>query len=217
MRRSEDYAVPITYCDEFDVTDLVKLRKDAQGLAEAHGVKLSYLPLIVKAVVAGLKEFPDINAHVDEAKMELVRSPRFNVGVATATERGLMVVVVKDADKKSVFQIAAEIDALAEKARAGKASLDDLRGSSFTITSLGKASGLAATPVINHPEVAILGVHKIEPRAKVNEAREIVVRECMNLSATFDHRLIDGHIGAAFVQRVGELLAKPTLLLLGTS
>ncbi|MHB8606135.1 MAG: dihydrolipoamide acetyltransferase family protein [Thermoplasmatota archaeon] len=214
MRRSEDFAVPFSYWDEFDVTDLVKLRKDAGSLAEAHGVKLSYLPFIVKACVAALKEFRDINAHMDEAKLELVRSPRYNIGIATATERGLMVVVVKDADQKSIFQIAGEIESLSEKARAGKAALDDLRGSTFTITSLGKDGGLGATPVINHPEVGILGVHKIEARAKVNEKREIVVRDCMNLSGSFDHRVIDGHIAAAFVQRVGKLLSQPTLLLL---
>ena len=217
MQRSEAYAVPFTYWDSCDVTDLVRLRKDAQKIAEEQGVKLSYLPFIVKAVVAGLKRYPDINAVVDEASHDLVRKAAYNIGIAVATERGLMVVVVKDADRKSVFQIGQEIEDLAEKARAGKASMDDLKGSTFTITSLGKDGGLGATPVINHPEVAILGVHKIEKRAAVApDGETIVARDFMNLSGSFDHRYIDGHVAAAFVQHVITLLAKPNLLLLGT-
>ncbi len=125
--------------------------------------------------------------------------------------------VIRDADKKSVFEIAREIEALAEKARAGKASREELTGSTFTITSLGKSGGLGATPVINHPEVAILGIHKIEARAKVNEKREVVVRDCMNVSGSYDHRWIDGHVAAEFHQLVLSLLAQPNLLLLGTA
>ncbi|HLE97037.1 MAG TPA: dihydrolipoamide acetyltransferase family protein [Candidatus Thermoplasmatota archaeon] len=218
MQRSEHHAVPFTYWDECDVTDLVKLRADARGLAERQGVKLSYLPFIVKAVVAGLKQFPTINAVMDEHARELVVRKHFHVGIATATDRGLTVVVVRDADQKSIFQIASEIDALAAKAREGKASREDLVGSTFTITSLGKDGGLGATPVLNHPEVGILGVHKIEPRAVVDpDSREVVARDRMNLSATFDHRVIDGHVGAAFLQEVIRLLSQPQLLLLGTA
>ncbi|HWG91321.1 MAG TPA: dihydrolipoamide acetyltransferase family protein, partial [Candidatus Thermoplasmatota archaeon] len=217
MVRSEAYAVPFTYWDEFDVTDLVKLRKEAGSLAEKQGVKLSYLPFIVKAVVSGLKQYPHLNAHMDEGARELVVRKDYHIGIAVATEKGLTVVVVKDCDKKSIFQIAKEIDALADKARAGKASMEDLKGSTFTITSLGKTGGLGATPVINHPEVAILGVHKLEARALVDEKRQVVVRDCMNLSGSFDHRVIDGHIAAEFVQHVGKLLSQPHLLLLGTA
>lgn len=217
MRRSKDHAAHFTYWDEADVTELVKLRKDAQKLAEAQGVKLSYLPFVVKAVVAALKRYPDMNAWVDEGNRSLVRKREYHVGIATATERGLTVVVVRDADKKSIFQIAKEIDALAAKAREGKASREELTGSTFTITSLGKDGGLGATPIINHPEVAILGIHKIEPRAKVNEDRDIVVRDCMNISGSYDHRWIDGHVAAAFQQVIIELLSKPNLLLLGTA
>ncbi len=218
MRRSKDHAAHFTYWDEVDVTDLVKLRKDAQKLAETQGVKLSYLPFIVKAVVSGLKQYPHINAHMDEAAMELVTRPHYNIGIAVATERGLMVVVVKHADKKSVFEIAKEIDGLSERARAGKATRDDISGSTFTITSLGKDGGLGATPIVNHPEVAILGIHKIRKTPAVAEDGEtIVVRDYMNLSSSFDHRVIDGHIGAAFVQHVIRLLAQPNLLLLGTA
>ncbi|HEX2021874.1 MAG TPA: dihydrolipoamide acetyltransferase family protein, partial [Candidatus Thermoplasmatota archaeon] len=217
MQRSEAHAVPFTYWDEADVTELVKLRKDAQPLAEAQGVKLSYLPFIVKACVAALKRYPDVNAWVDEAGRALVRKKEYHVGIATATDRGLTVVVVRNADKKSVFEIAKEIDVLAQKAREGKASREELTGSTFTITSLGKSGGLGATPVINHPEAAILGIHKIEPRAKVNEDREVVVRDCMNVSGSYDHRWIDGHVAAEFQQMIIQLLSKPNLLLLGTA
>ena len=217
MRRSKDFAAHFTYWDEADVTDLVKLRKDAQPLAQAQGVKLTYLPFIVKAVVAALKQYPDLNAWVDENARSLVRKKEYHVGIATATERGLTVVVVRDADKKSVFEIARDIDALSAKAREGKASREELTGSTFTITSLGKDGGLGATPVINHPEVAILGIHKLEPRAKVDEERNVVVRDCMNVSGSYDHRWIDGHVAAAFQQVVIQLLSKPNLLLLGTA
>ena len=217
MRRSKDYAAHFTYWDEADVTELVKLRQDAKELAHNMGVRLSYLPFIVKAVVAGLKKYPDMNAWVDEQNRSLVRKKEYHIGIATATERGLTVVVVRDADKKSVFEIARDIETLSEKARAGKASIQELTGSTFTITSLGKSGGLGATPVINHPEVAILGIHKIEPRAKVNEDRQVVVRDCMNVSGSYDHRWIDGHVAAEFQQLVISLLSQPNLLLLGTA
>ncbi|MHB8585487.1 MAG: dihydrolipoamide acetyltransferase family protein [Thermoplasmatota archaeon] len=217
MRRSEDFAVPFTYWDSFDVTDLVKLRRDAGSLAEQQGVKLTYLPFLVKAVVAGLKLHPHLNAVMDENTRELVVRHTYDIGIATATDAGLMVVIVRNADKKSIFEIARDIETLSEKAKAGKASREELTGGTFTITSLGKDGGLGATPVINHPEVAILGVHKIEARAVVDSDRKVVVRDMMNLSATFDHRVIDGHIGARFLQEVGKLLSQPNLLLLGTA
>jgi len=193
----------------------VKLRKESLKLAEQQGVKLTYLPFIVKAVVAGLKQYPHLNAWMDEEKRELVVKKEYHIGIAVATEKGLTVVVVKNADRKSLFEISREIETLSQKAREGKASIEELKGSTFTITSLGKTGGLGATPVINHPEVAILGVHKLEPRAKVTEDRQIVVRDCMNLSGSFDHRVIDGHVAAEFVQYVIRLLGNPNLLLLG--
>ncbi|HUR70061.1 MAG TPA: dihydrolipoamide acetyltransferase family protein [Candidatus Thermoplasmatota archaeon] len=216
MQRSEAHAVPFTYWDEADVTDLVKLRADAKELAHGMGVRLSYLPFIVKAVVAGLKKYPDINAWSNEHDKTLVRKKEFHIGIATATERGLMVVVVRDADKKSIFEIARDIEHLSEKARTGKASMADLTGSTFTITSLGKSGGLGATPVINHPEVGILGIHKIEARAAVDQTtRQVVVRDRMNISGSYDHRWIDGHIAAEFQQVIIQLLSQPTLLLMG--
>ncbi|HVM46076.1 MAG TPA: dihydrolipoamide acetyltransferase family protein [Candidatus Thermoplasmatota archaeon] len=216
MRRSKSHAAHFTYWDEADVTELIKLRQDAKELAHGMGIRLSYLPFIVKAVVAGLKKFPDINAWSDEHNRTLVRKKEYHIGIATATDRGLTVVVIRDADRKSIFEIAREIEALADKARTGKASREELTGSTFTITSLGKSGGLGATPVINHPEVAILGIHKMEPRAVVDaETRQVVVRDRMNISGSYDHRWIDGHIAAEFQQHVISLLSQPNLLLLG--
>ncbi len=216
MRRSMDYAAHFTYWEEIDVTELVKLRKDAKDVAERQGVKLTYLPFLVKATVAALKEFPKINSHMDEEAMELVHKADHHIGVAVATDRGLMVVNVRNADDKSIFQIAGEIQELAEKAREGKASRDELTGTTFTITSLGRDGGLGATPVINHPETAIMGVHNIRTEPRYNDEMELEPREVMNLSWSFDHRVIDGHEGAAFAQRIKELLETPNLLLLGT-
>ena len=216
MQRSEAHAVPFTYWDEADVTELVKLREDAKELAHGMGVRLSYLPFIIKAVVAGLKKYPDINAWSSEHDRTLVRKKEYHVGIATATDRGLTVVVVRNADKKSIFEIAREIESLAEKARSGKATREELTGSTFTITSLGKSGGLGATPVINHPEVAILGIHKIEARAVADqETRQVVVRDRMNISGSYDHRWVDGHVAAEFQQHVISLLSQPNLLLLG--
>lgn len=216
MRRSKDYAAHFTYWEEVDVTELVKLRKDAKDVAERQGVKLTYLPFLVKATVAALKEFPKINSHMDEEAMELVHKADHHIGVAVATDRGLMVVNVRNADDKSIFQIAGEIEELAGKARNMKASREELTGSTFTITSLGRDGGLGATPVINHPETAIMGVHNIRTEPRYNDEMELEPRQVMNLSWSFDHRVIDGHEGAAFAQRIKELLETPNLLLLGT-
>ena len=211
MHRSRQTAAHFTYVEECDVTELVALRKRAKSRAEERGIKLSFLPFIVKAVCAGLKKFPIVNATLDEAKQEIVLRKRYHIGVAAATGDGLIVPVVKDADQKSLFDIAKTLDELSEKTRAGKATRDDLTGSTFTISSLGALGGVLATPIINFPEVAILGVHKIKPTPVVREG-EIVVREMMNLSISLDHRVVDGYEGAQFLQHVISLLDDPTLM-----
>src|SRR5262249_39596337 len=155
------------------------------------GIKLSFLPFIVKAVCAGLKKFPIVNATLDEAKQEIVLRKRYHIGVAAATEEGLIVPVVKDADQKSLFDLAKTIEDVSERARTGKASREEITGSTFTISSLGSLGGLLATPIINHPEVAILGVHKIK-QTPVVRGGQIVVRDMMNLSISLDHRIVDG-------------------------
>jgi len=210
MAKSHATAAPFTYVEEVDMTQLVHLRDRLKEVGDRKGTKLTYLPFIVKALIAALKEYPTLNASMDDEKQEIVVKRYFNIGIATATEEGLTVTVVHDADKKDIWALAKEIDRLAVAAREKKLALQDIQGGTFTITSLGKEGGTFATPIINWPEVGIIGVHKIEKRPVVrNDA--VVVREMMYLSCTFDHRVIDGHVGAAFVQAIVKHLEHPAL------
>jgi pyruvate dehydrogenase E2 component (dihydrolipoamide acetyltransferase) len=211
MHRSRQTAAHFTYVEECDVTELSALRKRAKARAEERGVKLSFLPFIVKAVCAGLKKYPIVNSTLDEQAQEIVLRKRYHVGVAAASEAGLIVPVLKDADQKSLFQIATELDQLSEKAKTGRATREELTGSTFTISSLGALGGVLATPIINFPEVAVLGVHKIKPTPVVRDG-QIVVRDVMNLSISLDHRVVDGYEGAQFLAHVVELLQDPTLM-----
>ena len=161
MLRSTQSAAHFTYVEECDVTDLIAMRDRAHKRASERGIKLTYLPFIIKAVVSGLKKYPIVNATLDVAREEIVLRKNYHIGVATATQSGLIVPVLRDADKLSLYQIAETVGPLAERARTGKASREELVGSTFTITSLGKLGGVLATPIINYPEVAIMGVHKI--------------------------------------------------------
>jgi pyruvate dehydrogenase E2 component (dihydrolipoamide acetyltransferase) len=213
MQQSTQTAAHFTFVEECDVTELKALRARLKPAAEAEGVRLSFLPFIVKATVASLKKHPMLNSALDEASGELVFRKYFNIGVATATDAGLLVPVVKDADRKSILQIAREIERLAVEARAGKAKLEDLQGSTFTVTSLGAQGGLFATPIINFPEVAILGVHRIKQRPVVREG-QIVIGDVMLLSLSFDHRVVDGHVGAAFAYEIIGYLENPERLFL---
>jgi pyruvate dehydrogenase E2 component (dihydrolipoamide acetyltransferase) len=176
-------------------------------------VKLTFLPFIVKAVVAALKKHPILNSALDESKNELVYRKYVNIGIATSTDAGLMVPVVKDADRKNLLDIAREIDRLGTEARAGKSNVADLSGSTFTVTSLGAQGGLFATPIINFPEVGILGVHQIK-RKPVVKNDQIVIGDVMLLSLSFDHRIVDGHIGAAFAYDIIHFLEDPDRLML---
>lgn len=203
----------VTVMDEADVTDLVRLRARLKTAAEQAGLHLTYLPFVVKAVTLALKAVPVFNATVDEAAGELVLHASCHIGVATATPRGLVVPVVRDAHRKSVAQLARDIEELAEAARAGRLTPGQLRGSTFTVTSLGASGGLFATPIINHPEVAILGVHRIQERPVVREG-QIVVRSMMNLTLTFDHRVADGEDAARLLAAVIGHLEQPEALLL---
>lgn len=202
-----------TYVDEIDMTEVVTLRKEGMAAAEARGVKLTYLPFVIKALVPALREFPYLNASLDDASGEIVLKHYYNIGIAVATEQGLVVPVVKDADQKGILDLASEVQGLSEMARAGKLAREEMQGGTFTITSTGNIGGLLATPIINHPEVAILGVHKIAPRPVVRDGG-IVIREMMNISLSFDHRVVDGAVGAAFANRLIHLLQDPKLLLL---
>jgi pyruvate dehydrogenase E2 component (dihydrolipoamide acetyltransferase) len=210
MRESKDTAAHFTYVEEIDFTAVSELRAALEKL----GLKATYLPFVIKAVGLALKkpEFAYLNASVDDAAGEIVLKKRYHIGVAAATDAGLMVPVVRDADKLSMRELITEVKRLGEGARAGTLPAEDMSGSTFTITSLGKIGGMFATPIINYPEVAILGLHKVEKRPVVIDDR-IVIRERMYMSCSFDHRLIDGHIGAAFVQAVREYLEQPALML----
>lgn len=213
MARSKHNAAHFHYVDECDVSELIALRERFQPFAEAAGQKLTFLPFIVKAVVTALKAHPALNCLVDDARMEMVRRRTFDIGIAVATEAGLIVPVLRRAEALSLLDIAREIARLAGEARSGGLASKDLGGSSFTITSLGKAGGLVAPPLLNYPEVGIMGVHAIRRRPVV-KGDQVVVGDVMLLSWSFDHRIIDGHVGAAFAQEVIGLLQAPERLLL---
>jgi pyruvate dehydrogenase E2 component (dihydrolipoamide acetyltransferase) len=213
MARSKFTATHFTYVEEVDMTEMVTLRTRARDKAAERGVKLSYLPFIIKAVCHGLKKWPSINSSLDEAKQELVWKRYYHIGVATQGPQGLSVGVVRDADKRSLFDLGKEIERLAEAIRGGKAAREDLTGSTFTISSLGQLGGVLATPIINFPEAAILGVHKIAEKPAVVNG-QIAIRHLMNLSISVDHRIADGYDAAMFVQEVKAYLEDPTLLFL---
>jgi pyruvate dehydrogenase E2 component (dihydrolipoamide acetyltransferase) len=213
--RSKHTAAHYTYVEEVDCTDLVNLRQRANDRLRERGVKLSFLPFIIKATVAALQRFPQLNATLDEAAGEIVQRRSYHIGLAAATDAGLVVPVVRDADRRSLVDLAHEIDRLAEATRTGKATRDDLIGSTFTITSLGALGGVLATPIINFPEVAILGVHKIAKRPAVSRSgNELVIRDLMNLSISVDHRVVDGFEAARFVAEIKLALETPGLLFL---
>jgi pyruvate dehydrogenase E2 component (dihydrolipoamide acetyltransferase) len=214
MTKSNAMVAPFTYVEEVDMSQLVHLRDHLKDTAERKGIKLTFLPFFIKAILGSLKEFPTMNASVDDERGEIVVKKYYNIGIATATDEGLTVTVVHDADKKDLWGLAKEIERLSNLAREKRLALEDVLGSTFTITSLGKEGGVLATPIVNWPEVAILGVHKIEKRPVVRND-QVAIRDMMNLSCSFDHRVIDGHVGAAFVQSVRSSLEHPALLFVG--
>ena len=218
MVQSHSYVVPFTFVEECDTSALTAMRERINaGLMKRGDPKLSYLPFIAKALLRGFAKYPELNAIMDEEKQALIVKKDVNVGFGAATDTGLTVFVVKDIAHLSLREIGAEIDRLGAAARDNKLQLPDLQGSTFTVTSLGKDGGLMATPVVKHPEVAILGIHKIKEYAKPVKLPSgevhVEIAERMNLSCSFDHRVIDGHIGAAFLYEVIRALESPELLL----
>jgi pyruvate dehydrogenase E2 component (dihydrolipoamide acetyltransferase) len=201
-----------TYVEEVDATRLVGLRSALKGAAAEKGVQLSYLPFIMKALVSVFREFPTVNANMDEGTFALNVRGEVNIGIATDTPQGLYVPVIKNVESKSILQLAHEVIDITDRTRNGTASIDDFRGGTFTITSVGNIGGRFATPIINHPEVAILGVNQIHDRPMVIDG-EIVARKMMYLSPSFDHRVIDGAVGARFVAALKALLETPEVLL----
>ena len=186
MAQSKRTAAHFTFVEQVDVTDLVKVKDRIAAKAREEGVKVTFLPFIVKAVVAALKKHPWLNATLDEARGEIRLRREYHIGIASATEHGLLVPVVRNADRLSLLGLAREIDRLASESKAGRARPQDMGGSTFTVTSLGAMGGLLATPIINFPEVAILGVHRIRPTPVVRDG-QVVVRDVMHVSVTSDH------------------------------
>ncbi|EPZ43015.1 dihydrolipoamide acetyltransferase family protein [Alicyclobacillus acidoterrestris] len=213
MVKSAYTAPHVTLIDEVDVTELVKLRKEIKPLAAERGTKITYLPFIVKAMIAALRQSPQLNSTLDEEKQELVLKHYYHIGIATDTDRGLLVPVVRHADKKNMWAIADEINDLATRGRAGKLAPNEMRGSTISITNIGSAGGLYFTPIINYPEVAILGVGRITEKPVIRDG-EFAVGQMMSLSLSFDHRVIDGALGQRFMNDIKRLLENPRLLLL---
>jgi pyruvate dehydrogenase E2 component (dihydrolipoamide acetyltransferase) len=211
MARSKRTAAHFTFVEQVEVTELVRVKERIAGAARAEGVKVTFLPFFLKAVVAALKKHPKLNATMDEERSELVLHRRYDIGIASATESGLIVPVLRGADGRSVVDLAREIERLAADTKAGRIRPEDLGRSTFTITSLGALGGLFATPVLNHPEVAILGIHRIRPTPVARDG-EVVVRDVMYVSVTSDHRVVDGHEAAAFAYEVIRYLEDPNLL-----
>ena len=216
MQLSTQKAAHFTFVEEVDVGALKRMVEGLKPTAAELGVKLPYLPFIVKAVTLALKKHPALNSTLDETANELVYRGDYHIGIATATAQGLLVPVVQNADSKSTLEIARDIQRLSEGARTGTLSASELSGSTFTVTSLGRMGGLLATPILNYPEVGILGVHQVKERPVVRDG-QIVIGHVMMLSLSFDHRIIDGHIGAAFAYDLIAYLEHPELLLLELS
>lgn len=214
MVKSKHTAPHFTYVDEVDMTEIVYLRKALMEQIGRDGPRISFLAFVVKALVPALKAFPLLNASLDDAREEIVLKRYYNIGIATATAEGLTVPVVKDADRKDVVQISADIQRLSDLARAKRIGLEDLKDGTFTITSTGNIGGILATPIINHPEVAILGVHKIAKRPVVRDG-QIVIRDMAHLSISLDHRVVDGAVGAEFMNLLIRHLEHPGLLTVG--
>jgi pyruvate dehydrogenase E2 component (dihydrolipoamide acetyltransferase) len=202
-----------TYVEEIDCTELVELRDKAERRMAGHGIKLTYLTFFVKAAVEALRKHPQLNATLDEAAGEIVQRREYHIGIAAQTPEGLMVPVIRHADRRSLLDLAREIDRLGVAAKNGRVSPRDLGGSTFTITSLGTLGGIVATPIVNYPEVGILAIHKIAKRPVVVDDK-IVIRDMMNLSLSVDHRLVDGYDAATFVAEMKASLETPGLIFL---
>lgn len=198
--------------DFVDVTKLVGIREKEKQKFEPQGVKLTYLPFIIKACAIALKKMPEFNAHFDEAANEIVMKKRFNIGIAVETDDGLMVPVIKDVERKSIIAIAKEIVELAGLARERKIKLEDLKGGTFTITNVGSIGGMYSTPIINPPEIAIMGIQRIKDLPLVIEGN-VVPRKVMGISMCFDHRVVDGASATEFMNIVKRHLEDPELLL----
>lgn len=218
MQMAKHVVPHFTLMDEANVSSLVSLRDELKAAGEKAGVKITYLPFVMKALIATIREFPMFNASIDDAAQEIVYKKYFNVGFAADTPNGLVVPVIKQADGKSTLTLAREIGELAKKARDGKLALDEMRGATFTITNIGSVGGQYATPIINHPEVAIFGMYKIQEKPVIKRDSTGVATldsiKTMNFTVTADHRLIDGAVAANFLRAFIKRIENPGVLML---
>lgn len=211
MQEATRQVAHFSYVEEIDVTALLSLRADLNAQFGDTRGKLTLLPLLIRALVVALRDFPQINAHYDDQQQVITRYGAVHMGIATQSDNGLMVPVLRHAEAADLWFTAGEINRLAHAARSGKAARNELSGSTITLTSLGALGGIASTPVINRPEVAIVGVNRVVERPMVVNG-QIAIRQMMNLSSSFDHRVVDGMDAARFIQAVKRLLEQPAML-----
>ena len=216
MQMAKRVVPHFTLMDEANVTELVKLRSQAKEVGQRYGVKVTYLPFVMKAMIATIREFPMFNASIDDDAAEIVYKKNFNIGFAADTPNGLMVPVIKNADQKSILEISAEITDLSTRARDGKLKVEEMKGATITITNIGSVGGTYATPIINHPEVAILGMYKMVKKPIFDEETgKFKTASMMNYTITADHRLIDGAVAANFLKSLFNKIENPAELLVG--
>ena len=217
LQMSKSIIPHFTLMDEADVSQLVTLRETLKDFAEKNGTKITYLPFVMKALIATIKEYPMFNASIDDAASQIVYKKYFNIGFAADTPNGLVVPVIKNADQKSILEISKEIIDLSKRARDGKLKPDEMKGACITITNIGSVGGTYATPIINHPEVAILGMYKISDKPILKTDGSIGFIKSMNYTVTCDHRLIDGAVAANFLKSFFAKIQNPGILMMGMS
>jgi pyruvate dehydrogenase E2 component (dihydrolipoamide acetyltransferase) len=217
LQMSKSIIPHFTLMDEADVTQLVAMRESLKDFAEKNGTKITYLPIVMKALIATIREFPQFNASIDDAASQIVYKKYFNIGFAADTPNGLVVPVIKNADQKTILEISKEIIDLSKRARDGKLKPDEMKGASITITNIGSVGGTYATPIINHPEVAILGMYKIQDKPILKADGSIGFIKAMNYTVTCDHRLIDGAVAANFLKSFFNKIHNPGVLMMGMS
>ena len=215
LQMSKSIIPHFTLMDEADVTQLVAMRESLKDFAEKNGTKITYLPIVMKALIATIREFPQFNASIDDAASQIVYKKYFNIGFAADTPNGLVVPVIKNADQKTILEISKEIIDLSKRARDGKLKPDEMKGASITITNIGSVGGTYATPIINHPEVAILGMYKIQDKPILKADGSIGFIKAMNYTVTCDHRLIDGAVAANFLKSFFNKIHNPGILMMG--
>lgn len=213
LQKSKAIIPHFTLMDEANVTELVAFRESLKDYAEKNGTKITYLPIVMKALIATIREFPMFNASIDDAASEIVYKKYFNIGFAADTPAGLVVPVIKNADQKTIVELSKEILDLSKRARDGKLKPDEMKGAGITITNIGSVGGTYATPVINHPEVAILGMYKIDEKPVIKNGQLAAIK-VMNYTVTCDHRLIDGAVAARFMKSFLERIQNPARLMM---